>query len=153
MGAIKEPALSLYETDFYGWTTETARALRERNYRSLDMHNLIEEIESMGRSEARELTSRLAQLLMHLLKWEYQWLMRSKSWTGTIKVQRQLAARVLNRNPSLRPRLAELVEDAYDHALIAAEKETGLPIRTFPESCPYPIDSILADDWLPPARE
>lgn len=57
MGAVKEAVASLYENDFYGWTTETAKALRERNYRSLDMQNLIEEIESIGRTEARELTS------------------------------------------------------------------------------------------------
>lgn len=90
---------------------------------------------------------------MHLLKWEYQWLMRSKSWTYTIKLQRQRAMRVLKRNQSLRPRLAEILEDAYDDARIEAEKETGLPIKTFPEECPYPIESILADDWLPPAQE
>jgi Domain of unknown function DUF29 len=78
MGAMKEATVkSLYDNDFYGWTTATAEALKRRDFESLDMANLIEEIESIGQSEARELENRLGVLLMHLLKWEYQWLMRS----------------------------------------------------------------------------
>jgi Domain of unknown function DUF29 len=154
MGAVKEPALkSLYEDDFYGWTTDTAKALKRRDFKSIDMVNLIEEIESMGRSEARELESRLGVLLMHLLKWEYQWLMRSKSWINTIDVQRARTQRVLDKNPSLRPRLPEIIEEAYDWARLKAEEETGMPIKTFPATCAYPAEQLFSEGWLPTARE
>ena len=154
MSAVKEPAVkSLYESDFYGWTTDTVDALKRRDFMSIDMVNLIEEIESMGRSEARELSSRLGQLLMHLLKWEYQWLMRSKSWTNSIDIQRRRVVRVLDENPSLRPRLPGIIEDAYDDARLSAEKETGLPIKSFPQTCPYSAEQMFSEGWLPPARE
>jgi hypothetical protein len=154
MSSVKEPAVkSLYESDFYGWTTDTAEALKRRDFQSVDIVNLLEEIESMGRSEARELSSRLGQLLMHLLKWEYQWLLRSKSWTNTIDIQRHRVARVLNKNPSLRSRLPDIIEDAYDDARLAAEKETGMPIKTFPAQCPYSAESIFTEGWRPPARD
>ena len=62
----------LYDTDFYQWTQTMALALRQGHWQDLDIENLVEEIESLGRSEKRALKSRLEVLLMHLLKWAYQ---------------------------------------------------------------------------------
>jgi len=74
----------LYDTDFYAWIQDQAATLRAGNLAGLDVNNLIEEIESMGRSEKRELRSRLVVLIVHLLKWAYQPLRRGNSWQTTI---------------------------------------------------------------------
>jgi len=78
-----------YEQDFYGWTQEQAALLRAGRLTDLDIENLIEEVETMGRSEKRELESRLTVLLLHLLKWKYQPNRRGRSWNLTIKGHRQ----------------------------------------------------------------
>jgi hypothetical protein len=153
MGAVKEGIEPLYDTDFYGWTEATARALRARDWRAIDVPNLIEEVESMGRSERRELESRLKQLMAHLLKWQYQWLHRSRSWTDTITEQRASMLDVLRENPSLRPKLPVIVAQAYRRARLEAELETGIPLRRFPETCPYTAEQLTSDGWLPPAFE
>lgn len=77
-----------YENDFYGWTQQQAALLKAGRLNDLDIVNLIEEIETMGRSEKRELQSRLMVLLVHLLKWKYQPARRGRSWLLTIKGQR-----------------------------------------------------------------
>jgi hypothetical protein len=77
--------MATYETDFYGWTQQQAHLLKTGCLSSLDVANLIEEIETMGRSEKRELDSRLMVLLVHLLKWKYQPKRRGRSWELTIQ--------------------------------------------------------------------
>ena len=64
--------MSTYETDFYAWTHDQATRLRTHDFARLDIDNLIEEIETMGPSERRQLTNRLEVLLIHLLKWTFQ---------------------------------------------------------------------------------
>ncbi len=81
---------NLYETDFYGWTLKQSRLLKQGDFRQLDIINLVEEIESLGKQERRELENRLAILMGHLLKWEYQAEKRSKSWRATIREQRRI---------------------------------------------------------------
>lgn len=102
-----------YDTDFYAWTQDQGRMLRAGCFSELDLSNLAEEIESMGRSEKRELTNRLVVLLAHMLKGATQPARRSRSWTNTIQEQRDQAESVLRDNPSLRPLLTEIVADAY----------------------------------------
>lgn len=63
---------NLYNKDFYLWTKTVAQQLKEQKFNEVDIPNLIEEIESMGISEKRELKNRLIILLMHLIKWQYQ---------------------------------------------------------------------------------
>jgi len=138
-----------YETDFYGWTKAQANMLRTGALGGLDIPHLIEEIEDIGRSEQRALTSRLEVLLAHLLKWQYQPDMHARSWTLTIKEQRRKIVRHLQKNPSLKSQLAEIIEDAYGDAMIAAERETGIHSSTFPPSCPWTWDDILDQDFLP----
>lgn len=139
----------LYETDFYGWTQQQAAILKAGKLSDLDVMNLMEEIESMGGSERRELESRLEVLFMHLLKWKYQPSHRGKSWTLTIKEQRRKILRHLAKNPSLKSKLDEMTLEAYGDAVLSAARETGFDETTFPESMPWTLGQALDDDYLP----
>jgi len=142
---------SLYETDFYGWTQEQARLIRSGTLSGLDMENLLEEIEAMGRSEKRGLRSRLAVLLMHLVKWKHQPEQRSKSWRSTIKVQRFAIGKILQENPGLKPSLDAIIAEAWEYALIDVEAETGLEASDFPAQCPWTFAQFMRDDFWPEA--
>jgi len=144
---------SLYETDFYGWVQQQVAMLRGRKVNSLDFENLIEEVESMGRSEKRELESRLEVLLMHLLKWQYQPERRGKSWQLAIEGQRDRLAGHLRENPSLKGKLPACLQEAYRHAKREAIKETGLPAGTFPPECPWTFDVAINDGFWPQVSE
>jgi len=109
--------MSLYDTDFYAWANAQAALLKSGRLAAADVEHIAEEIESMGRSEKRELLSRLALLLMHLLKWQVQPTLRGNSRQATIKVQRREIARHLADNPSLMAGLPEVLADAYGDAM------------------------------------
>lgn len=141
--------MSIYERDFYAWTQQQAALLREHQFTRLDMDNLIEELESMGRSERRQLVNRLEVLLMHLLKWQYQPELRGRSWQLTILEQRRRIVKLLRANPSLQPEIPVLILEAYEDAAFSAMRETGLPLTTFPAQCPYTPDQVLEQNWLP----
>jgi ribosomal protein L29 len=100
----------------------------------------------MGRSERNQLTNRLALLLTHLLKWRFQPALRGNSWRLTIREQRRRASRVLDQNPSLRASLDTILTDAYGDALLAAQRETGLPEDAFPAECPWTFDQAMQDE-------
>ena len=136
-----------YESDFYGWTKQQANLLKNRKIAEIDWDNLAEEIEDMGRSEKRQLETRLEVLIMHLLKWQFQPNMRSRSWELTIKEQRLRLDKLLKENPSLKSSLVDVRGKIYPLAVISAEKETGLD--SFPETCPYELIDVLAADFLP----
>jgi hypothetical protein len=143
-------ALSSYDRDFYAWATEQARLLRAGRLSEADVANIAEEIDSMGRSERRELISRLEVLLTHLLKWQVQPAFRGKSWRLTITEQRRKLVRHLQDNPSLRAGLEIAIAEAHGDALLSAQRETDLAEDTFPAICPYSASEILSDSFLPP---
>ena len=136
-----------HTTDFYAWTQEQAKLLRNKEIQGLDWLNVAEEIEDMGRSEKRQLESRLEVLVMHLLKWQFQPNLRSRSWQLTIKEQRLRLEKLLAENPSLKSSLDDVKEKIYPLAVISAEKETGLSL--FPETCPYELKDIFTPEFLP----
>ena len=136
-----------YETDFYSWTQQQAQLLRNRQIDQIDWNNLAEEIEDMGRSEKRELASRLEILIMHLLKWQFQPNLRFRSWQLTIKEKRLRLEKLLKENPSLKYSLEDVNKNTYPLAVISAEKETGL--SSFPETCPYDVTEILSPEFFP----
>ncbi|MBE9202711.1 DUF29 domain-containing protein [Synechocystis salina LEGE 06099] len=138
----------LYEQDFYAWTQSQAQALNNQQPSLLDWQHLKEEIEALGRQQYRELVSRLAVLLGHLLKWKLQPEQRSRSWFLTIREQRRAIRRHLLQNPSLNSRLPEALEDGFEAGVDLALRETNLPIRVFPEVCPYPLAMVLQDNFL-----
>lgn len=140
---------NFYEADFYSWTQEQANLLRHHQWNQLDLPNLIEEIESLGRKERQELRNRLSILIGHLLKWEYQVKQRSRSWLATIRVQRREILKLLNENSSLKPYLEEALQESYQNAKDFASGETNLPLSTFPKQCLYACEEILSDRFYP----
>jgi hypothetical protein len=138
----------LYETDFYAWTLEQVKLLKQGQLNQLDISNLIEEIESLGKREKQELRNRLGILLGHLLKWEYQNNKRSNSWKATIREQRRRIKEHLEENPSLKSYLSEAMISAYQDGVDLAIQETNLPDITFPAENPYSISQILDSDYL-----
>jgi len=142
-----------YNADFYGWTQEQASLLKAGRLSELDIDNLLEEVETMGRSEKRELDSRLTVLLIHLLKWQYQPIRRGRSWQLTIKGQRINFSETLDENPSLKPQLDTILKRAYAKSIIKAAQETALDEQTFPSVCPWSLSQILDDNFYPDAGE
>ena len=140
---------TLYEQDYYLWLETTIKRLRERQLHSVDIDNLIEELETLGRREKKALRSHLRLIIMHLLKWRYQPDKRSKSWRITIRNNRLDVEEALQDSPSLKPQLAELVVQCYPRAVIEASDETGQPAATFPPSCPFTLEQILERRFFP----
>lgn len=136
-----------YESDLYEWTKAQADALRRRASNELDWDNLAEEIETLGRSERHQIKSRLENLLLHLVKWKYQPEWQCGSWRGSIYEARHRLESLLDENPSLRSLPAEYLPKAYLWARRRALEETGL--YRLPEACPWTIEQVLADDFLP----
>ncbi len=139
----------LYEEDFYAWANQQAELLRAGKISEADIEHIAEEIESMGKSEKRELASRLNVLLLHLLKWQYQPGRRGASWQATIRVQRRDLAVHMKDNRSLKAVLPEAIEQAYGNAIIEAGAETGLLESTFPAACPWSMEQLMDLDFWP----
>jgi hypothetical protein len=138
-----------YDQDFYSWTQEQAELLKKGRFSELDIDNLIEEVESMGKSEKRELESRLTILLLRLLKWKYQEVRRGRSWQLSIDEQRIQFEETLNENPGLKPALDEIVKKAYRLAVIKASRETKISKAVFPECCPWNLAQFIEDGFYP----
>ena len=139
----------LYETDFYAWTIEQAKFLKDGVWDYLDISNLVEEIESLGKQQRQELRNRLGILLGHLLKWEFQSSHRSKSWLATIREQRRRIVDLLEESPSLKPYLPEVLEKAYQDGVDLAVRETSLNYNDFPEQCLYSLEQVLDSSFFP----
>ena len=140
---------SLFDNDFHAWASQQAGLLRGGRLADADIPHIIEEIESMGRSEQRELVNRLVVLLLHLLKWRFQPGLRGNSWRLSIKEQRIRLEAHLEDNPSLTAKLDQAIARAYRLAMIEAERETGLAESTFPTSCPFTFTQIMDDAFWP----
>jgi hypothetical protein len=141
--------MQTYDQDVVAWANEQARLLRAGRFDLLDIEHIAEEIEDVGKSEQRELSSRMAVLLAHLLKWKFQQERQCASWKITIRIQRKDIDYVLKKTPSLRPKLAdpEWLENVWGNALLVAIQETGM--SNFPDTCPWAMDDILRNEWMP----
>ena len=146
---IRREQAKLYDTDFVRWTEEQAAALRGGRLDTLDFENLAEEIESSGKRDRRRLKFRLAVLAMHLLKWSHQPEGRSGSWESTIRTQRAEIRQLLDDSPNLRREIPAFIGERYETARRNAAADTDLPLATFPTECPFAVDEILAEEWLP----
>ena len=141
----------IYNQDFYAWAMQNAQLLRQGRLSEIDVEHIAEELESMGKSERRELMSRLSVLMSHLLKWLFQPELRSNSWKYTIEEQRSAVTDLLEDSPSLRHELniEDRLAKAYTNAVLQAARETGLDKGRFPQQCPFSLDQIRDDDFWP----
>ncbi|MBI1926080.1 DUF29 domain-containing protein [Candidatus Poribacteria bacterium] len=128
---------------------QNAQLLRQGHLSEIDVEHIAEELESMGKSERRELMGRLSVLMSHLLKWLFQPELRSNSWKYTIEEQRSAVTDLLEDSPSLRHELEDRLAKAYTNAVLQAARETGLAKARFPEQCPFSLDQIRDDDFWP----
>lgn len=136
-----------YETDFYLWTQQQAGLLRQGLLPAVDVVNIAEEIESMGKRDRRAIGSYLRNVLLHLLKWVYQPERRGTSWESSLNSGRVEIEVLLAESPSLVPQFPTLLAEEYQRARKRASFETGLPLTTFPDQCPFTIEQITGDYW------
>jgi hypothetical protein len=138
-----------YEKDVVAWAKEQAALLREGKFSALDIEHIAEEIEDVGKSEQRELASRMALLLAHLLKWLYQPERRGSSWQRTIKERRRALLEHLDETPSLKRSLtdAHWIRKTWADAVAKAIEETDLAV--FPDDCPWSMEQAINPDFLP----
>ena len=143
-------ALTLYDQDYLLWTEDTVNQLRNKNFHRLDLMNLIEEIEDLGKSQKRELKSRLGELLEHILKRTYIDMPDCyRGWVESVDKQRIALRRLLKDSPSLEPYFAEVFDEVYADALIVVCR--SYPQCQFPEKWPFElnIEALLTIDfWL-----
>ncbi len=139
----------LYDRDYHLWLEETAQLLKTKNFSQLDIKNLIEEIETLGRSERNKIVSSLRLIYQHLLKWQYQPEKRSISWTNTIDRERDNICDYIEDMPSLKKILdnPEIIAKAYRRGKRDAIKETGM--INLPADCPFTIQQVLDSSYLP----
>ena len=133
----------LYKTDFYAWTQEQSELLKLGEWKALDILNLVEEIESLGKQQKQELRNRLGILIGHFLKWQYQPDFRSRSWKITIREQRRRIKEHILENPSLKSYLSQAILEAYQDAIDLVLKETPLEERDLPTENIYTVDQIF----------
>lgn len=143
---------TLYDTDFYLWIETTVQQLEKKQFNELDLTNLIEEIADMGRQAKQSLKSNLRVLLMHLIKYKYQPEKRSRSWLLTISEHRQRIFDSLEDSPSLKNYYLEIFNKCYQNSRKNAAIETGLNLNLFPEICPFNLDEVLDENFLPESK-
>ena len=142
-----------YKADFNLWIEHTAKLLRSHRWQEVDVEHLIEEVEGLGKSERRSIASQLTRLLLHLLKWQYQPQRRSDSWLDSITDSRTQIELAIEDSPSLKGYPTEQLEESYQRARRQAAKQTGILVSVFPEQCPYSLELVLDEDWLPEASD
>lgn len=150
---------TLYDTDFYSWTQEQSEQLRRaadtrpNDPAGLDWGNLAEEIWELGLSLENELYHRYVVLISHLMKWRWQSKLRCGSWRGSIEEQRFRIARLLRKNPGLRPKRAAEFADAFEEARARALQESGLPDAMLPTTCPFTLEQAEDHAYWPQAED
>lgn len=151
---------SLYKTDYYAWTKQQAAELRalaaRRTDSTLDLENVAEEIESLGRSDWRAARSQVQRVIEHLLKLEFSPAREPRSgWLDTITEARDQLADLLT------PVLRREVEDDLSSVFARSRRDAAKALRrhgeaeaakALPNACPYPFQQILDQDWYPPNR-
>ena len=140
---------SLYEQDFYSWTQQQALLLRAGRLQALDVTNILEEIETLGRSERASLKSAYRLICSHLLKMKYQASKLTRSWSNTVDRERGEVAEILHENPGLRSSREDAFAKAYALARRDAARETRMPVEIFPEKPPFTLAECESVTFLP----
>lgn len=143
------PPPARYDEDFHRWSFEQAQLLRDGRFDALDLANIVEELDTLGRSEAAALRSSLRLVILHLLKLTHQPARASRSWRSTVVRERNNAARRLAENPSLKGRLPALFAEAYEDGRREAIAETGLNASVFPLQPAFTLDQVQDQEFWP----
>ena len=142
-----------YDGDYYGWTQQQAGYLRSGRMDRVDLENVAEEIESLGKSQLHALTSSYRLIAMHLLKFLVQPERASASWLTTIGRERGNIELMLDDSPGLKSRREERFAKAYDVARRDASAATRLPLGAFPARPPFDVNDVEARDFWPAAAQ
>ncbi|MEH1910982.1 DUF29 domain-containing protein [Nostoc sp.] len=149
---IQQKSQTLYDQDYYLWLKTTINQLRARQFLSVDLDNLLEELETMGRSEKRTIKSLLIKLLEYLLKlkcWDEEREPNEGHWKGEIRTFRREIKKALKDSPSLKPYILEIFDECYQDARSEASDRSKLPIDTFPVVLLGSLEQILNENWFP----
>lgn len=145
--------VALYEDDFYGWTQHQAELIRTGRVHEADLAHIVEEIETLGRSERDALESAYRLICLHQLKRMFQPEKQTASWAHTIVRERLHAARLLKNNPGLKPHRQALFSSAYQDGRKEAAAETGIVPGLFPAEPPFGLDQLADEDfWAVPPK-
>ncbi|WP_343730692.1 DUF29 domain-containing protein [Duganella sp.] len=138
---------TLYDEDVVAWAVQQVHLLRSGLWSQLDIDNIAEEIEDVGKSEKRELRHRLAILVEHLIKWKWQPRRRGSSWMTTIRIQRIDIEKLLLKVPSLRATLdKELADAVWRDAVVMAVKQADC--KGLPDTSPWTLQQVLTNDFF-----
>jgi hypothetical protein len=153
-GAIgEEKERPVKQVDLYSWARRQAELLRAGRLSEIDAAAIAEEIDDVGEEQYDKLESALRVLTLHLLRWDRQPSMRSRSWTLTVRKQQRRAERHLRRNPGLKAQVDEALEAAYEDARLEAANETGLSLSVFPVRRPFEYAEIMERSIVWPGDE
>jgi hypothetical protein len=142
---------TLYDQDYYLWLKTTINQLRTGQFSAVDLENLLEELETMGRSEKRAVESLLTNLLVHLLKlkcWDSERERNQGHWQGEVRTFRRQIKKSLKDSPSLKPYILEIFDECYQDARKEASDRSQLPIDTFPLIPIGSLEQILDENWF-----
>lgn len=143
--SVAPPKKSEYEKDFHKWLVLQSSLLKSHKFDKLDIENLVEEIESLGRSDRLSIKSALIVLLSHMLKLQFQpeGQGNSKSWQASIRNSKNIILDLIEESPSLKKYPNEIFDICYERAIKEAQADTGLPAFVFPRKCPWKIEELL----------
>jgi hypothetical protein len=142
---------TLYDQDYYLWLKTTINQIRTGQFSAVDLENLLEELETMGRSEKRAIESLLTNLLVHLLKlkyWDNEREINQGHWQGEVRTFRRQIKKSLKDSPSLKPYILEIFDECYQDARKEASDRSQLPIDTFPLIPIGSLEQILDENWF-----
>ena len=138
----------LYEIDDSQWLEETVNLLKNHQFKELDLENLIEELEDLGKEKKNAVVSLLEQIIRHLLLWQY-WTSESENnsvhWQGEIYTFRTQLNRKITTN--LRNYLDSELDSIYKDALGFVKIKTQNSVN-FPSECPYSLTQLLDIEGL-----
>jgi len=143
---------TLYDHDYYLWLNTTINQLQTGKFSHVDLDNLVEELEDMGRSQKRSVKSLSIQIFVHLLKLTYWDSARERNighWQGEIRTFRRELRGLINDSPSLHPYFLGILQDCYTEARLEAIARTQLPCDIFPVEIIGSGEQILDQNWFP----
>jgi hypothetical protein len=148
---VRTTTKDLYEEDFYVWTEAQAALLREQRFEKLDLANLIEEVESLGRAERSKILNNASVVIEHLLKLQHSPAQDPREgWIDSVAEHRR------RLEFDLTPRLAQILQDELPRVYRVARRDAlrvllrhgeNAAADALPESCPYTVEQITGDWW------